>query len=302
MKTPRISVIVPTHGRPEALRCCLRSLAAQTLEPSAFEVIVVDDGSPIPVTAPMEPPPYALQVCRQEQAGPAEARNRGVARATGEFVAFIDDDCEAAPDWLTVLLTALEGHPGAAAGGTVVNALRHNAYAEASQDLVSFLGEYYNVDPSDARFLTSNNLAFPREALREAGAFNAEYQKAAAEDRELCVRWRATGHRLITVPTAVVRHSHDLNLARFWRQHYTYGRGARQFRAALAARHAEPLRVEPPGFYWRLLTWPIRRRGIRGTKYAALMALTQIANAAGFFGALGGEREAPDIISGPASR
>ena len=50
--SPLVSIVVPTLGRPGALARCLESLAAQTLPASAFEVIVVDDGSPAPVTLP----------------------------------------------------------------------------------------------------------------------------------------------------------------------------------------------------------------------------------------------------------
>jgi GT2 family glycosyltransferase len=183
-----------------------------------------------------------------------------------------------------------------------MNALPDNACAQASQDLVMSLCAYYNADRSDARFLTSNNLAFPRAPLIATGGFDAEYQKAAAEDRELCHRWRRNGGRILVVPGAVVRHSHRLTLGSFWRQHFTYGIGARHFRAALAARGAGRVRIEPLGFYWSLVAWPVRARGIRGIREGLLVALAQAANAAGFLYEAARQRRTPAVSVPKTSR
>jgi GT2 family glycosyltransferase len=301
---PLVSVIVATHARPDGLARCLASLAAQTLAPHAFEVVVVDDGTPQPVTvaSSLSAGGTPVVLCRQVNAGPASARNRGIAQARGRYVAFIDDDCAAEPRWLATLVDVLETHQGAGAGGVVVNTLATNPYSEASQAIVSFICEYYNADPLDGRFFTSNNLAFPREALCAAGAFNARFQKAAAEDRELCHRWRDLGHRIVAAREAVVYHAHDLQFRQFWAQHYNYGTGARQFRRALVASRGEPVRVEPLTFYWRLLTWPVRRRGLAGLRHAALIVIAQAANAAGFFREAARERQAPQVTSRRALR
>jgi glycosyltransferase involved in cell wall biosynthesis len=84
--TPAVSVVIPTH-RPVWLDAALESVRAQTF--IDYEIIVVDDGSPEPAT-----PGRAddLTVIRQPNAGAAAARNRGLAHARGEFVAFLDHD------------------------------------------------------------------------------------------------------------------------------------------------------------------------------------------------------------------
>lgn len=88
--TPRISVIIPTFGRPEFLEETLRSVAAQTYP--AFQVIVVDDCSEVPVEIPdqLDLPVTLLRHVRNQ--GSAAARNTGLAHATGEWVMFLDDD------------------------------------------------------------------------------------------------------------------------------------------------------------------------------------------------------------------
>ena len=87
-----ISVVIPTHNRPEALGHAVASVAAQTRQ--ADEIVIVDDGS----TPPVDPTRFAdgqltIVVVRNESPlGAAGARNAGVAAATGEFIAFLDDD------------------------------------------------------------------------------------------------------------------------------------------------------------------------------------------------------------------
>jgi GT2 family glycosyltransferase len=280
---PVISVIVPTRNRPVALARCLTSLAQQDLWPEAFEIVVVDDGSMTPVTVDaVLAARTRVRVLRQEHAGPATARNLGIQRAAGTFVAFTDDDCVADRTWLSALVKALADNPGAGIGGQVVNALAGNAWSEASQLLVGFLYGYYNRDPLSARFFSSNNIAFRRDLLLQAGGFDTVYLRAAAEDRELCDRWTAAGRRLIYLPDARVEHAHAMTFRSFWRQHYTYGQGAWGFRQARAQRGADPMRVEPLSFYWGLITYPLRRRGLSGIRLTARLILAQLANAAGF--------------------
>src|SRR4051794_19726519 len=102
---PFFSVIIPTRDRPEQLVACLRSLGALAYPRDRFEVIVVDDGS----TTALEPivgrsrGELHLALLKQSNAGPAAARNTGAAHAKGEFLAFIDDDCSPASDWLQAL-------------------------------------------------------------------------------------------------------------------------------------------------------------------------------------------------------
>jgi GT2 family glycosyltransferase len=285
---PSISVIVPTHDRPEALRRCLAALAEQ--RERDFEVIVVDDGGaapagPVAAGFAGRMPVVALH---QQRTGPAGARNRGAAAARGWLLAFTDDDCRPDPDWLLRLRERCAARPGAGAGGTTVNELRGAPWAELAQ-LITDLGyATFNRDPDDARFFPSNNLALPAAGFHALGGFDPSFR--TSEDRDLCDRWTESGRRLLTAPDAVVRHAHRFDAREFFRVHRGYGRGAYRFHRAHAGRSGEHGlgRGWIDTDYYRCAA----RTALRGTPsssppvLALRMAVWQAANALGFAGEL----------------
>lgn len=90
MAEPAISVIIPTRNRGAFLQEAIGSVLAQTVPPR--EVIVVDDGSTGETAAWSGDSRRGVRCLRQEAAGPAAARNLGLREATGDFIAFLDDD------------------------------------------------------------------------------------------------------------------------------------------------------------------------------------------------------------------
>ncbi len=100
----RVSVVIPTQNRPAAVERAVRSVAAQTHED--LEIVVVDDGSATPLALSVRDP--RVSVYRLPcPGGVSAARNFGLARATGEWIAFLDDDDLWAPDKLELQLSAL---------------------------------------------------------------------------------------------------------------------------------------------------------------------------------------------------
>jgi glycosyltransferase involved in cell wall biosynthesis len=283
---PNLSVIVPTFARPAQLDACLNALARLHYAADRWEIVVVDDGSPLKLAAANEIACQAHGARRlaQPHGGPAIARNLGAAQARGDYLVFTDDDCRPAFDWLLSLGQRLNANPTAAIGGRTINALASNPYSSASQALVGYLYGYYNPDPDCARFFASNNLALPAETFHSLGGFQVSLAAAAAEDRELCDRWLFHNQRLIYAPEAVVYHAHDLGLSTFCQQHFNYGRGAYYYHQAYARRRGAPVRLEPPAFYLNLLRYLVGpASGARAVwRSIGLAVLSQLANLAGF--------------------
>ena len=90
MSTRTVSVIVPVYNGNRYLAAALGSVLGQSCPPS--EVLVIDDGSTDPPDAVLAACGPRVRLYRQENRGPASARNHGIRRATGEFLAFIDQD------------------------------------------------------------------------------------------------------------------------------------------------------------------------------------------------------------------
>lgn len=284
MSTPLISVVIPTYNRQAQLDACLAALARSTYPADQFEVIVVDDGSQAPARLADGLAPMDVRIFRQANGGPAHARNQGILAARGALVAFTDDDCDPDPNWLSEIAEAHRQSPDAALGGRTVNRLANNAYATASQLLIDFLYGWHYRGPHQGRFFASNNLAMPTELLREIGGFSDSFARAAGEDRELCDRWSHQGDRLQFVPTAIVGHSHFLDLRSYWTQHHNYGRAAFHVHQARAERSQSPLRIEPAAFYIDLLRFPVGRTDpAPALLLTGLLVVAQAANALGFF-------------------
>lgn len=286
---PVFTIVVPTHARPRPLAACLGALARLDYPRDRYHVVVVDDASPVPPTAIVETAAVRLDVrlVTQMRAGPAAARNTGARHARGRWLAFTDDDCEPAPDWLRVLARATDVDPDAAIGGRTVNALDANPFAEASQSLVDRLYAHFEAQGAHAstRFFTTSNLCVPTARFREFGGFGAGFPLAAAEDRDLCERWQQRGLPLRYQADAVVLHRHALTFRGFSRQHFRYGRGAYHLEGARRRRGMPAPRVESLRFYWELVR-PPRRSGAglagRAAAIGALRAWSQAVYAAGY--------------------
>jgi GT2 family glycosyltransferase len=285
-KQPFFSIIIPTYARPGQLATCLQALTCLDYPRYRFEAIVVDDGSENPLKDVVEPFRHQLNVIllSQPNAGPATARNTGASQARGKFLAFTDDDCSPVPDWLKTLAKRFAATPDCAIGGRTLNSLRDNPFSTASQILIDYLYDYYNSDHNQANFFASNNLALPRERFHEIGGFDTTFPSAAGEDRELCDRWLNHGCRMIYAPEVLVWHSHSLTCCNFWKQHFSYGRGAYFFQQARVRHGYNRIRLEPLSFYLNLMRAPFgQTRGPRALLLAALLVLSQVANAAGYF-------------------
>lgn len=234
MPAPRISVIIPTQRRPEGLETAARSILRQTgIDPERLELVVADnDLIPSAHALVMQlslEAPFLVAYVHEPEPGVANARNAAMARATGELIAFLDDDEEAPEGWLIALLAAQEQFSADVVFGPVRGrapnvADRHRAYLEW---FFSRLG------PAEAG-LIEDYYGCGCSLLRRAALPDPEHPFAevrnhiGGEDDMLFGQMRATGARFAWAPEAWVwedpvasRLSLDYTIARA----FAYGQG-----------------------------------------------------------------------------
>lgn len=279
---PFFSIIIPTYARPCALLRCLQAMTRLTYPLEAFEVIVVDDGSPQSVAQVVAEfrPKLHLTLLTQPNAGPATARNIGAAHAQGQFLAFTDDDCEPHPDWLTQFARTLSRKPDCVVGGRTRCALPANLYAMASQLMVAYL-------MGQGTFFASNNLGISAETFHQLNGFDHSFPLAAAEDRDLCDRLQQHSVDFYYIDQAIVDHTHRLTLRSFWQQQFNYGQGAYHYHQHRANRQGTTkTSIEPLAFYINLILYPMRenrqRPLLKSLLLVGLFIVAQAANVAGF--------------------
>ncbi len=112
---PSVSVVIPAYGHAQYIEATLQSVFAQTFQD--FEVIVINDGSPDNTAEVLRPwvTKGAILYFEQPNAGQSAARNEGVRRARGEFIAFLDDDDQWPADKLQWQVARMQEDPAAVA-------------------------------------------------------------------------------------------------------------------------------------------------------------------------------------------
>lgn len=217
-----LSVVIPTHNRRETLRLCLDALRRQTVT-TGWELILVDDGSQdgSAVMAREEAGAFAVPVkviSQQPNRGPAAARNRGLAAATGDLILFLDDDILAAPDLIDRHLQAHQQHPEMTAA--VLGYITWSPSLRPTP-FMDWLGEkwwfcYGRIKPGavlDGWAFYSCNASLKRSFLSQAGGFDERFPRAAYEDTELGWRLQKAGMNLTYHPEAWGHHHQHITFA-----------------------------------------------------------------------------------------
>jgi glycosyltransferase involved in cell wall biosynthesis len=206
-RLPRVSVAVSTYQRAGMLGRLFDALDAQTLPKDEFEVVLVDNGSS-PETAKTirELGPtvgFRLHVLRIERNnGPSAGRNLAWQNARADVVAFTDDDCSPAPDWLEQGLKAMSDGNSVIVGRTM---------PDPSLDIGPFSR---TVHVGDANWLPTCNVFYRRSDLDAVGGFDEAFVEPGCEDTDLGYRVRARcGRDVRFVSEALVYH--DVRPSRF---------------------------------------------------------------------------------------
>lgn len=231
---PALSVVIPTFNRANILQRCLAQLAAQTLPPEHYEVIVVDDGSTdaTPQLLDEAARGQGVVVLRQANLGPAVARNRALARARGALLLFLNDDALLQPRALEIHLAehARRGPQAAVLGSFPMHPdfVRTTGPVGHCLDHSDLIFEYPFMQPDrpygHRQFYTCN-LSIGREFLLRHGGFDEGFVRMGAEDIELGMRLERDGCRVFYRPDCVAHHAHRLDAAGLARMFQFRGRG-----------------------------------------------------------------------------
>jgi len=235
---PKVSVVIPTFNRKEKLKHTLKSLSYQTCSKNRYEILVVDDGSTDGTDsflkrAKKEIP--NLSYFRQQNKGPAAARNLGIGKSDGEIIFFTDDDCIVPRDWIEKFIHMYERHLEVAGVGGYLEAnedtLKTNIFAryESYMSRTAYRtdrGEYIGSFECPAG--GTCNMSYRKSVLEEVGGFDETYPVAAGEDADLKLRICLNGHKLAYVPVKVI-HIQDYGAQRFIRQNIARGVGEAYF-------------------------------------------------------------------------
>lgn len=198
------SVIIPAYRRPEMLRQAVRSVLAQDLDAHQFEVIVVDsspDDTNRAIVAELQQEARCpLRYFSKTPEGPGPSRNLGAREARGRFLAFMDSDCEAAPQWLREGVAAFQDGVGLVQGRTIPppNAV-HNVFSHS-----------FRVEQESFLYETAN-IFYRREAFEEADGFLPDLNPRAerpmgGEDVDLAWRVKHAGWQSCFAADALVTH------------------------------------------------------------------------------------------------
>ncbi len=199
---PRVSVVVPVWNDATRLRKCLSALQALNYSRDRLEVIVVDNGS-TDESATVAQSFAQMTLLNEKRPGSYCARNLGLAHATGDYVAFIDSDCEAEPNWLIESIKVAQETPriGVVAGCVQISPPpKGPTWASRFEQIFAFNQEQ---NARNGTCVTANWVS-PKALLVQFGGFEDRLKSGA--DMRLARRLSQNGHPIRYAASAIVRH------------------------------------------------------------------------------------------------
>jgi GT2 family glycosyltransferase len=230
------SIVIPTRDRLDYLDVTLASIAEQASSAGA-EIIVVDDAGHSDAAKELAARHGARYEPHDTPRGLNAARNTGIARSSGELIAFLDDDVRAMPNWLPALLEGERRHPAAAVlAGRITARLEGHALRSCGREAPPVTTLDLGTDDVQTRFAWGANIAIRRSALERIGPFD-ETLPTGGDEQEWQERLYAAspGQALVVyVALAQVEHRRvgaDARLRALARTALGRGRSARRLDA-----------------------------------------------------------------------
>ena len=243
-----VSVLIPCYNEEGNIGGCLESLMNQDYK-GVFEIVVVDNGSKDQsqqiITRFTEKHPN-IRLVIEPKKGTSVVRNTGVKNAKYDYIGFIDADCEAPPDWLSLLVnnycSIKSKQPEViAVGGRNIAPVKGSRFVKAIEIVLdSFPGSFNSIqgrqytESKPVSSLSPTNAFYEKEKIIAAGYFD-ETLKSEAEDAEINYRLFNSGHKFYFVPDSYVWHKMRATAKTWFKNMFRYGKG----RARLLKRYPE---------------------------------------------------------------
>jgi cellulose synthase/poly-beta-1,6-N-acetylglucosamine synthase-like glycosyltransferase len=219
MNPVSVSVIIPAYNASATIGRTLGALAKQNCS-RPFEVIVVDDGS-FDSTGTVVGLFPTVKYMRQDNAGPAAARNHGAKAAQGEFLAFTDSDCIPHEDWIAQLMAGFSRQQVGVVAGSYGIANPDSRLARCVYKEI--LWRHSHLMPEYPNSFGSYNFCVRKKVFEEVGGFDTGYRTASGEDNDLSYKVTRSGWRIYFERKALVDHYHPAVLAQYLKEQFRHG-------------------------------------------------------------------------------
>jgi glucosyl-dolichyl phosphate glucuronosyltransferase len=247
----RISVIVPTFNRSNMLRDCIESLLNQTLDPSLYEVIVVDNNSKDATKETVNEytglERYNVRYVLEPRPGAHYARNTGAKSAHAAILAFTDDDAVCHERWLEAFLRAYDDEEIGCAGGKIIVkwdkdppawVSSYHSFGQVDETTSRWpdrpLGSTLRIlQPEEEILILGGNCSIRKSIFFELGGFGEDQVgevRAGEAETGLWIKARKKGIKIAWVPDAIVWHvqlvSKNATLSDVKRRYANWGAGS----------------------------------------------------------------------------
>lgn len=214
-KRPLVSIIIVNWNGKKHLQYCLPSLIK--INYPNYEVILVDNGSVNGSVELVEDNYKKITIIENKtNLGFAEGNNKGIRRAKGEYILFLNNDTKVKPDFLTKLVKDLEGNPEIAAAQSKILLMDNPKLLDSIGSFLTWTGflTHFGFREKNKKGLNKKMeifsamgvcLLFRKDVLKEVGFFDKDFF-AYFEETDLCWRTWLAGYKIIYAPQSVIYH------------------------------------------------------------------------------------------------
>ncbi len=243
-----VSVIIPAYNASLTIAKTLTALRRQDFRQD-LEIIVVDDGSTDRTSSVVDG--FAgVRYVRQDNAGPASARNHGARLSRGTVLCFTDSDCIPHADWISRLVGGFRHNDVGVVCGSYGIANPQSRLARGIHGEILF--RHQVLMPDFPKVFGSYNFSIQKQVFDQVGGFSTTYRQASGEDNDLSYKVLKSGQRIFFERRALVDHEHPQQVWQYLKEQFRHG----YWRVAMYTRHPDMVTGDHYTFWKDMLEVP----------------------------------------------